>query len=70
MGVVQFKKSRIIMDVHVSYSGKFDFVGLAIHEIGHAMGFVSGVDGDQALINSMFVHPIAKALTFKTDLPS
>lgn len=25
-------------------SGTFDFVGLAAHEIGHALGFVSGVD--------------------------
>jgi hypothetical protein len=25
-------------------SGKSDFVGVAIHEIGHALGFVSGVD--------------------------
>lgn len=25
-------------------AGAFDFVGVAIHEIGHAMGFVSGVD--------------------------
>lgn len=25
-------------------SGSFDFVGIAIHEIGHALGFVSGVD--------------------------
>lgn len=25
-------------------SGNFDFVGIAIHEIGHALGFVSGVD--------------------------
>jgi hypothetical protein len=26
-------------------SGQYDFVGVAAHEIGHAMGFVSGVDG-------------------------
>lgn len=43
--------------------GSFDFVGVAIHEIGHAMGFVSGVDdrdyytqggpvGENDLINS------------------
>lgn len=25
-------------------SGQFDFVGIAAHEIGHALGFVSGVD--------------------------
>lgn len=25
-------------------AGKIDFVGVAIHEIGHAMGFISGVD--------------------------
>ncbi len=26
-------------------AGMFDFVGLATHEIGHALGFLSGVDG-------------------------
>ena len=25
-------------------TGKFDFVGIAAHEIGHALGFISGVD--------------------------
>ena len=25
-------------------TGQFDFVGIAVHEIGHALGFISGVD--------------------------
>ena len=29
--------------------GTFDFLGVAIHEIGHALGFVSGVDYSERL---------------------
>ncbi|MFW8590224.1 NF038122 family metalloprotease [Glaciecola sp. 2405UD65-10] len=38
-------------------AGLFDFVGVAIHEIGHALGFVSGVDTYDFVYNSNFIDP-------------
>ncbi|MEO5916837.1 MAG: NF038122 family metalloprotease [Luteolibacter sp.] len=38
-------------------SGSYDFVGIAIHEIGHSLGFISGVDildGNSPPINGPF----------------
>lgn len=38
-------------------SNQVDFVGVAIHEIGHALGFVSGVDTYDLIYNSGFFDP-------------
>ncbi len=46
-GFIQFAASGFTWDLNRTNgitAGAFDFVGLAIHEIGHALGFVSGVD--------------------------
>ena len=41
-------------------SSQFDFVGVAIHEIGHALGFTSGVDiVDYAITNLIDLDPYA-----------
>ncbi len=47
-------------------AGAFDFVGLAIHEIGHALGFVSGVD---ALDTAASPGPDGSSSSFTSTTP-
>jgi hypothetical protein len=45
-------------------SSRYDFVGVAIHEIGHALGFTSGVDAvDYYITNSIDLDPYAAFTT-------
>jgi hypothetical protein len=43
-------------------SGAFDFVGVAAHEIGHALGFVSGVDYIDGAVDTAFQSSAIAAL--------
>jgi hypothetical protein len=46
-------------------AGQYDFVGIAIHELGHAMGFISGVDVlDYYYFSSAEFDPFATLLDF------
>ncbi len=45
-------------------AGAFDFVGVAIHEIGHALGFISGVD----IVDTAAAGNPADAFTFVSPL--
>ncbi|GAB4286542.1 MAG: hypothetical protein Fur0025_19140 [Oscillatoriaceae cyanobacterium] len=49
-------------------SSKFDFVGVVVHEIGHALGFISGVDDDHWLASNGNSAPNQNGNTIVTAL--
>jgi hypothetical protein len=66
-GFIQFAASGFTWDLDRTNGitvGAFDFVGLAIHEIGHALGFVSGVD----VLDTASSAPSEASLTQVTPL--
>lgn len=42
-------------------AGRYDFIGVAIHEIGHALGFVSGADDFDYIIAAEYDGPVDDA---------
>jgi len=49
--------SQFFYDQNLVESDKYDFVGIAVHEIGHALGFTSIVDV-QAMNPGVLLHPM------------
>ncbi|MBK7264236.1 MAG: hypothetical protein IPI03_21390 [Rubrivivax sp.] len=50
-------------------SGQFDFVGIAAHEIGHALGFVSGVDVLGLIVVIFTAIPVPARRWGRSSLP-